>query len=795
MKAPLSWLKDYVDIDVSAQELKDKLFSCGFEVEELVYVGQEIDRCVVGKITSIEKHPDADKLKICKLDCGSWGSDIQIVTGADNVRAGDVVPVALENSSLHGGIKIKKGKLRGVESYGMLCSGEELGITDDWYEGAEVNGILQLDKTTPLGTDIKEVVGLDDYIFDIAVTSNRPDCQSIYGIAREVAAVLRKPLRPVDLSYKEDNFSTTERVNVTVEAPDLCPRYIAHYVRDLKIEKSPQWMRRRLALSGIRGINNVVDITNFVLLELGQPMHAFDLARVALNRINVRRAEDGEKITTLDEKEFTLSPENLVIADGSKPVALAGVMGGLNSGITEETGEVLFESAKFERANIRHTSRGLGQKSDSSARFEKGVDAYTTGIAISRALHLIEQLQCGKIARDRWDICAAKVEPTVVKTSVSQINALLGIEVPKAEIKDILTRLNFNVAAKGDLLTVTAPAYREDIEGYPDLAEEVIRMYGYDHIEGSFMPSAKVTGGGYSEAQRLEERVKRIARGQDYNEIITYSFISPKDYAQLRIGEEAERAIRIKNPIGEDMSIMRTTLAPSMLTTLVRNIRRGNPRARLFELASVYIAKELPLAEMPEERKTLCFGVYGAGEDFFSAKGVFEAIASEFGIRFAYEAAEKPFLHPGKCADVLLEGEKIGYLGELAPDLAEELSLETNVYIGELDFAKLQGSLSFAVRFKPLPAHPEAVRDLALVADENILCADIEKGISDACKYVTAVKLFDVYRGEQIGAGKKSMAFSVTFTPHENAFKPEDVDGYVKRILKALGEKFGIALR
>ena len=541
MKAPLSWLKDYVDIDVSAQELKDKLFSCGFEVEELVYVGQEIDRCVVGKITSIEKHPDADKLKICKLDCGNWGSDIQIVTGADNVRAGDVVPVALENSSLHGGIKIKKGKLRGVESYGMLCSGEELGITDDWYDGAEVNGILQLDKTTPLGTDIKEVVGLDDYIFDIAVTSNRPDCQSIYGIAREVAAVLRKPLRPVDLSYKEDNFSTTERVNVTVEAPDLCPRYIAHYVRDLKIEKSPQWMRRRLALSGIRGINNVVDITNFVLLELGQPMHAFDLARVALNRINVRRAEDGEKITTLDEKEFTLSPENLVIADGSKPVALAGVMGGLNSGITEETGEVLFESAKFERANIRHTSRGLGQKSDSSARFEKGVDAYTTGIAISRALHLIEQLQCGKIARDRWDICAAKVEPTVVKTSVSQINALLGIEVPKAEIKDILTRLNFNVAAKGDLLTVTAPAYREDIEGYPDIAEEVIREYGYDHIEGTFLKNAQATQGGLSAAQKAEERAKRALRMQNYSEIITYSFISPKDYELLRIGDEAKR--------------------------------------------------------------------------------------------------------------------------------------------------------------------------------------------------------------------------------------------------------------
>lgn len=795
MKVPFSWLKDYVDIDITPEELQEKLFSCGFEVEELKYVGEDIDRCVAGRITSLEKHPDADKLKICRLDCGEYGKDIQIVTGADNVFEGALVPVALDGSSLHGGVKIKKGKLRGVESCGMLCSGEELGINDDWYDGADVNGILILSEGRPVGTDMKKVVGLDDYIFDISVTANRPDCQSVYGIAREVAAVLKKPLKPVDLTYESSDFSTSGRVYVHVEAPDLCPRYIAHYVRGLKIEKSPLWLRRRLALSGLRAINNVVDITNFVLLELGQPMHAFDLSKVEKNEICVRRAKEGEKIVTLDEKEFELTANNLVICDGVKPVALAGVMGGLNSGIAETTAEVLFESAKFERANIRRTSRALGQKSDSSARFEKGVDAYTTGIAINRALNLIEALGCGQIACDRFDIEDKSVAPAVVKTKYSKINALLGIEVPKEEIKNILKRLNFNVSAKGDDITVTAPAYREDIEGYPDLAEEVIRMYGYDHIRGTFLPTAKVTGGGFTDAQRTEERVKRIARGQNYNEIITYSFISPKDYAQLRIGGEAERAIRIKNPIGEDMSIMRTTLAPSMLTTLVRNIRRGNPRARLFELANVYIAKQLPLAEMPEERKTLCFGVYGAGEDFFSAKGVFEAIASEFGIRFAYRAAEKPFLHPGKCAEVLLEGEKVGYLGELAPDIAEGLALEVNVYIGELDFAKLQGSLSSALRFKPLPAHPEAVRDLALVADEEVLCADIEKGISDACKYVTAVKLFDVYRSEQIGAGKKSMAFSVTFTPHENAFKPEDVDGYVKRILKSLGEKFGIALR
>ena len=794
MKAPLSWLKDYVDIDVSAQALTEKLFSCGFEVEELIYLGAEIDRCVVGRITSIEKHPDADKLRICKLDCGCYGSDIQIVTGADNVHAGDLVPVALDGSSLHGGVKIKKGKLRGVESDGMLCSGEELGINDDWYEGADVNGILILREEIPVGTDIRRVVGLDDYIFDISVTANRPDCQSIYGIAREVAAVLHKKLRPVDLSHGSDTFSTSERVNVSVEAPDLCPRYIAHYVRELKIEKSPQWMRRRLALAGLRSINNVVDITNFVLLELGQPMHAFDLSRIAQNKICVRRAKDGEQITTLDEKEFALTPETLVIADGTKPVALAGVMGGANSGISEETDEVLFESAKFERANIRRTSRRLGQKSDSSARFEKGVDAYTTGVAIDRALNLIERLGCGKIARDRYDIADKEIVPSVITTRVSAINALLGIEVPRAEMCDILSRLNFNVKARGDTLTVTVPAYREDVDGFPDLAEEVIRMYGYDHIDGTFLKCASVTNGGLSASQMREESAKRALRGQGYSEIITYSFISPKDYELVRLHGEIEKAIRIRNPIGEDMSLMRTTLVPSMLDTVVRNIRRGNEAARLFELANVYLA-QLPLTELPHERKTLSLGVYGAGEDFFSAKGAFEALAAQMRVRFSYVPATRPFLHPGKCAAVLLNGEEIGYLGELAPDIAEQLVIETSVFLGELNFEKLSACANGDIKYNPLPKFPEIKRDLALVAPEEMTCAQVEQVISESCKYLTDVHLFDVYRGAQVGEGKKSMAFSVTFTPRDKAIKPEDAEGYVKRILKALHEKLGLELR
>ena len=795
MKVPLSWLKDYVEVDIPVEELAQKLFSCGLEVEELVYVGQEIDRCVVGRIERIVPHPDSDHLQICTLNCGGFGDAVQIVTGAHNIAEGDLVPVALDGSSLHGGVKIKKGKLRGVESCGMLCSGEELGITDDWYEGAEVNGILILHGDLALGSDIKAVVGLDDWVLDIAVTANRPDCQSVYGIAREVAALLGKPVRQLALDYTPSAYSTAAQVTVTVEAPDLCPRYIAHYVAELNDAPTPLWMRRRLALCGLRSIRNVVDITNFVLLELGQPMHAFDISHLAGRQIVVRRAKEGEKIVTLDEKEFILHPQNLAICDAEKPVALAGIMGGLNSEIEADTPAVLFECAKFERANIRRTSRALGQKSDSSARYEKGVDSYTTGIAINRALHLVEELGCGKVACDRFDVNAEEAKPIVVETSVSAINALLGIEVPREEIVRILTALNFSVTCSKDALTVTAPAYREDIEGYPDIAEEVIRMYGYDRIQGTFLQNASGTMGGLTDAQKLEARAGKALRGQGFAEAITYSFISPKEYAFLRLEEEGARAIRIVNPIGEDMSLMRTTLIPSLLDAAVRNVRRGNDAGRLYELANVYRAKAQPLTEMPEERKTLGIAVWGGKEDFFTAKGAFEALAAELGVTLRCVAAEKPFLHPGKSAAVLLDGEQVGFLGELAPDLAEQLSVEVPLYLGELDYAAVAAKANVAVQYRPLPAFPEVRRDIALLADEQTVCADVVDAVFAGCKYVTDVQLFDVYRGAQVGEGKKSMAFAITFTPREKAISPEDADGYIRRIVKSLGEKFGMVQR
>ena len=496
MKAPLSWLKDYVDIDVSAQELADKLFSCGFEVEELTYLGDKIDKVVVGQVKSLTDHPDSDHMKVCVVDCGEYGGDLQIVTGAPNVFAGMKTPCALDGSlvvdtnpaskTFGGQKKIKKGKLRGVESCGMLCSGEELGITEDFCPGAGVDGLLVLDDAAPVGEDIRKVVGLDDWIFDISVTANRPDCQSILGIAREVAAVLKKPLKEPDVSYTEHK-TKKKPIAVEVQAPDLCPRYIGHYVENVKGGETPAWMRRRLALSGLRSISPVVDITNFVLLEMGQPMHAFDADEIGGGKIVVRRAKQGEKITTLDEKHFALCPDNLVICDGEKPVALAGIMGGLNSEITDGTKNVFFEAAKFARDSVRRTSRSLGQSSDSSFRFEKGVSAYTSEKGMARALHLIEELDCGTVTNLSEDVCAADLTPRKMTASIQKIEALLGIFVPREEIEGILSRLSFAPVLDGDNLTVTVPAWREDVDGYPDLAEEIIRMYGYDHIVPTFL--------------------------------------------------------------------------------------------------------------------------------------------------------------------------------------------------------------------------------------------------------------------------------------------------------------------
>ena len=801
MLAPLSWLKEYVDIDVTPEELEKKLFDCGFEVEQIIPYGDKIDKVVTCKIKEITQHPNAERLRVCQVDAGKYGV-LQIITNATNVAVGDIVPVAVDGATLATGDKIFNGKLRGEPSYGMFCGGEEIGIDDNFYDGASGDSVLIFnEKNLPLGEEVRDLLALKDYVFDISVLANRPDCQSVLGIAREIAATLKKPLKEPSYEYTVKKATAADAVKVTVKDGELCPRYIAHFVGDVKIGKSPKWMTRRLKMCGINSISNVVDITNYVLLELGQPMHAFDENDLEKREIIVRRAENGEKIVTLDEKELTLNNDNLVICDGAKPVALAGIMGGLNSEIKDATKGVVFECAKFKRDNVRRSARMLGKSSDSSKRFEKGVDEYTTERAMKRALHLVEELGAGVPTDVHVDVSAGKEqENKTVKTTFSKINGVLGIEVPKGTVIDILKRLNFGVETDGDEITTVAPPYREDVEGYPDLAEEVIRMYGYEYVVPTLLKDAKITAGGYTKEQKDELKVKKTLIEQGYNEVMTYSFYSKKDVAALHLGENDEegKVIVIENPISDNYEVMRRTLVPSLLGVVSRNVKKGNYAGRVFEIAKTYIPKSFPVSDFPEERKHLCLAAFGDGEDFFTVKGALKVIEDNFGVKFNLGVrAEKTYLHPGVSAKIILGGEEIGCFGQVTYETCAEFDLECKVFVLELDYDSLQAAFTVPFKFEPLPKFPEVKRDLALIADEEITCGEIEDVIRSACKQsVKNVELFDVYVGDQIGAGKKSMAFTVTFS--SDGTKPletGDVDGFVKRILGSLKHRLNVELR
>ena len=809
MIAPLSWLKEYVDIDCTPQELQDKLFSCGFEVEELHEVGEDISGVVVGLVETCEAIPDTH-LHVCNVNCGEHGT-FQICCGADNVRAGGKFPTALvgatvyatsrDHTTVEGVMTIKKGKLRGFESHGMLCSGVELGVSEDLYPGAGYNGLLVLPDDAEVGADVKPIIGLDDWLFDIAITANRPDCQSIFGIAREVAAVLEKPLKTPALDYTETEVKL-DNFNITVDAPELCPRYIGHYVYDVQIGPSPAWMRRRLALVGMNAISNMVDITNYILTELGQPMHAFDYAYLRGNGINVRTARDGEKIVTLDEQELTLSSANLVICDGERRVALAGVMGGLNSEILDTTEAVMFEAAKFARDNIRRTSRSVGKRTDSSARFEKGVDEYSTVMAMKRALHLVEELGCGKVSSTHFDVNTGNsVEPREMRVEIDKIRGVLGITVPDEDIVRIMNNLEMKPSIEEEegkrMLTLQVPAYRDDMEGYQDVAEEVIRMYGYDNLVPTFLKSAEVTTGGWNSVQRREMRVKEALCGIGAYECMHYSFFSPSDLDLLRYPADAaeRKAIRILNPISEELSLMRTTLTASMIHAVVRNQKNGRLGGRLFEIAKVFIPKELPLTEYPDERDHLVAAFFGSEENFFTIKGAAETVADTLHVKFSYKAATRTFTHPYQTADVICEGQTVGYIGKLAYDIAEAQSMRSDLYLMELDLAALYPLCGNTPAFEPLPKFADVSRDLALVMDKNITCAQVEEQIRAACKYVKYIQLFDVYEGLPIPPTMKSMAFTVTFRAGEEEFTSEDLDRFVAKILKKLNAVFGIELR
>ena len=805
MLAPLSWLKEYVDIDVTAKELEEKLFSAGFEVEEIIEVGKDISGVVVGLVETCEAIPDTH-IHVCRVNCGDKGT-FQICCGADNVRAGGKYPAALVGATVYatardhvtveGVMTIKSGKLRGQVSDGMLCSGVELGVSEEMFPGVGYNGLLVLPEDAVPGADVKPIVGLDESVFDISVTANRPDCQSIIGIAREVAAVLKKPFRLPAVDY-----TCTGRdldFDITVEAPDLCPRYIGHYVSDVTIAPSPAWMQRRLKLVGINAISNVVDITNYVLKEFGQPMHAFDLKDLNEKKIVVRRAAPGEEIVTLDEKKFALSPENLVICDGERPVALAGIMGGLNSEIKPDTTDVIFEAAKFARDSVRKTSRALGQSSDSSSRFEKGVDEYATEMGMKRALHLIEELGCGKVGKFEKRVAVRpEIAARPLTVSLKKIDEILGVPVPPEETLRHLRALDFRPEIEGDRLHLLVPPWRDDIDDHAqDIAEEVVRSWGYDNLVPRFLNTAQVTCGGLTAEQSTALKVKNTLCKAGFYESIFYSFFSPKDLDMIRLPADApeRNAIRIKNPISEDLSLMRTTLVPTMVNAAVRNLRRGNTEGRFFEMARVFRPKSLPLSDYPEEHEMLTVLAFGDDETFYTLKSAPEAIAKAFGITFGYQAAERPFLHPGMTAAITLGGREIGVMGKLSYEICAELAVEKPVFIAELDYEALKPALKDTIVYQPISRYATEVRDLALVMDEEVLCDTVREAILTGCKALTSVTFFDVYRSDAIGKGKKSMAFKLVFTPTDHEFTSGEIDKYVEKILKKLSHTMGITLR
>lgn len=797
MKVSLNWLRDFVDIDVTEDELCARLVSCGFEVEEVIRLADNCKRVVVGRIEGLEKHPDADKLQICRINVGD--EVIQIVTGANNIKVGDLIPVALDNSYLPTGTKIKKGKLRGVESNGMLCSGEELKLTEADYKGAGEYGILILREDYPLGMDINEVFGNNDVVLDIGVTANRPDCNSVIGIAREVATLLKKPLKMPKMTYKVNSSDISEYVTVDVKATDLCPRYMASVVKNIKIGDSPKYIQNRLKAVGLRPINNIVDITNYVLIEMGQPMHSFDRDRLCGSKIVVRRADEGEKIVTLDNKEHTLDSSMLVIADSEKPQCVAGVMGGLGSGISEETNTVVFESAKFMRDNIRRTSRKLNLRSDSSFRFERGIDIATQEYGMRRALALIDECGCGEIVCGTIDVLSASLEKKTVTTTFEKIDSILGIKVPETVVVDILNSLSIETEVKDGVITAVAPLFREDIENANDLAEEIIRLYGYDHINCTLIDKGKQTLGGKPEDVKDVDRIRNILVANGMSETLTYSFTSPKIFDILTIKEDSglRNTVKLLNPLGEDLSVMRTTLAYSIMNTMRSNIVKSVKCGRFFEIANVYLPKDMPVSEQPDEIRHVVMGVFGRDEDFYSMKGIVENILDKFGIVDAeYEYTSLEWLHSGRGADIKVENDILGYVGEVHPTVLNNLGIKEKLYIADINIETLGAVKNTQYVFESIPKYPSVERDIAVLVKESVSAKNIIKTVKTAGgNLLKSVDIFDVYRGGQVAKGMKSVAISLEFRLPDRTLTEEEVNQKINKILKRLEVDLEATLR
>ncbi|MBQ6538604.1 MAG: phenylalanine--tRNA ligase subunit beta [Eubacterium sp.] len=815
MNTPLSWIKAYVpELECTEKEYMDAMTMSGTKVEFFEKFDADLDKIVVGKIQKIEKHPDADKLVVCQVEIDEAGQTVQIVTGAPNVKEGQKVPVVLDGGRVAGGhdgtktpggIKIKKGKLRGVESFGMMCSIEELGSSKEFYPDAAEDGIYILSdndnyKDAPVGSDAIELLGLRDANFEYEVTSNRVDCFGVIGIAREAAATFRKPFVPPVVADSDEGTAGGETaadlIEVSIEAPELCSRYIARVVKNIRLAPSPEWMQRRLAASGIRPINNIVDITNYVMEEYGQPMHAFDYDTLAGHKIVVKRANDGEKFVTLDGQERELDADTLMICDGEKPVAIGGIMGGENSMITDDVKTMLFEAACFNGTNIRKSGKKLGMRTDAQAKFEKGLDPNTAIEAINRACELIKELDAGDVVSGVVDVYPVKREPIDVAYDPDRINSFLGIDISEDEMCKYWEMVD--LVPDKSKKTVHIPTWRQDVLCLSDLAEEVARFYGYDKIPTT-LPKAEMTLGGISRSKMISESVRDIIEKYGFSESMTYSFESPDVFDKLMVPEndDSRKAIEISNPLGFDFSIMRTLPLNGILTSLATNYKRKNKNIRLYEFAKVYIPEALPLEKLPDERVMLTLGMYGDG-DFFDIKGCVEELAT-IGIneRFCFKPAadELTFMHPGRHAKIYIGDKNVGYLGQIHPQVAANYGIKTEAYIAAIDMKTIEEVANKDIKFRPIASFPAVTRDISLVMKKEVPAADVEEIIrKNAGKLLEAYSLFDVYEGENVAEDEKSLAYSIRFRAADRTLEESDVTTVMDKILGKLEEK-GIVLR
>ena len=805
MNTSLSWIKAYVpELDVTAQEYTDAMTLSGTKVEGYEELDADLDKIVVGQIDKIEKHPDADKLIICQVNVGA--ETVQIVTGAPNVKEGDKIPVVLDGGRVAGGhepgqrvaggIKIKKGKLRGVESAGMMCSIEELGSNREMYPEAPEYGIYIFPEDTEVGADAVEVLGLHDVVFEYEITSNRVDCYSVVGIAREAAATFRKEFVPPVVTAVGNDEDVNDFIKVTVEDPDLCPRYTARVVKNIKIGPSPKWMQRRLASVGIRPINNLVDITNYVMEEYRQPMHAYDLDTIAGGQIVVRRAKENETFVTLDGQERKLDESVLMICDGEKSVGIAGIMGGENSMITDDVHTMLFEAACFDGTNIRKSSKKVGLRTDASGKFEKGLDPNNAEAAMNRACQLIEEMGAGEVVGGMVDVYSKKKEPVRVPFDADEINGLLGTDISKEDMLSYFKKIDLEYDEATN--EVIAPTFRHDLFRMADLAEEVARFYGYDNIPTT-LPRGEATTGKLSFKLRVEEIARDIAEFCGFSQGMTYSFESPKVFDKLLIPSDSplRNTVDIMNPLGEDYSIMRTTSLNGMLTSLATNYNRRNKNVRLYELGNIYLPKSLPLTELPEERMQFTLGMYGDG-DFFSMKGVIEEFFEKIGLhkKETYDPnAGKPYLHPGRQANIIYDGVVVGYLGEVHPDVADTYGIGTKAYVAVLDMPEITERATFDRKYTGIAKFPAVTRDISMVMPKEILVGQVEEVIEKkGGAYLESYALFDLYEGAQIKEGYKSVAYSIVFRAKDKTLEEAEISQAMEKILAGL-EELGIELR